>query len=98
MKSESHLWNEIKAGTYSKSSVQDPTAFHPSEHAKHKFVSKSEDEDKQNPKEKTKGRGKGKGDCKKSTKGAKSDGHKTSTSQGTSATSSSQGLEGQGSS
>ena len=98
MKSKSHLWNEIKTGTYSKSSVQDPAAFHPSEHAKHKYVSKSEDEDKQKPKEKTKGRGKGKGDGKKSTKGAKSGGHKTSTSQGTSATSSSQGLEGQGSS
>ena len=34
----------------------------------------------------------------KSTKGAKSGGHKTSTSQGTSSTSSSQGLQGQGSS
>ena len=89
MKSKSHLWNEIKAGTYSKSSVQDPTAFHPSEHAKHKYVSESEDEDKQKPKEKTKGKGKGKGDGRKSTKGAKSGGCKTSTSQGTSATSSS---------
>ena len=98
MKSESHLWNKIKAGTYSKSYVQDPTAFHPSEHVKHKYVSKSEDEDKQKLKEKTKGRGKGKGDGKKSTEGAKSGGHKTSTSQGTSATTSSQGLEGQGSS
>ena len=53
MKSESHLWNEIKAGTYSKSSVQDPTAFYPNEHAKHKYVSEGEDEDKQKPKEKT---------------------------------------------
>ena len=70
MKSESHLWNEIKAGTYSKSSVQDPTAFYPSEHAKHKYVSESEDEDKQKPKEKTKGKGKEKGDGKKSMKGA----------------------------
>ena len=96
MKSESHLWNEIKAGTYSKSYVQDPTTFHPSEHEEHKYVSKSEDEDKQKPKEKTKG--KGKGDGKKSTKGAKYCGHKTSKRQGTSATSSSQGLEGQGSS
>ena len=96
MKSKSHLWNEIKAGTYCKSSVQDPTAFYPSEHVKYKYVSKSEDEDKQKPKEKTKGRGKGKGDGKKSTKGAKSGGCKTSTSQGTSSTSSSQGLEGQG--
>ena len=87
MKSESHLWNKIKAGTYSKSYVQDPTAFHPSEHVKHKYVSESEDEDKQKPKEKTKGRGKGKGDGKKSIKGAKSGGCKTSTSQGTSATS-----------
>ena len=77
MKSESHTWNEIKAGTYSKSYVQDPAAFHPSEHAKHKYVSESEDEDKQKPKEKTKGRGKGKGDGKKSTKGAKSGGRKT---------------------
>ena len=50
MKSESHLWNEIKTGIYSKSSVQDPTAFYPSEHAKHKYVSKSEDEDKQKTK------------------------------------------------
>ena len=72
MKSKNHLWNKIKVGTYSKSYVQDPTAFHPSEHAKHKYVSKSEDEDKQKPKEKTKGREKGKGDGKKSTKGAKS--------------------------
>ena len=84
MRSKSHLWNEIKAGTSSKSSVQDPTAFYPREHVKHKYVSKSEDEDKQKPKEKTKGQGKGKGDGKKSTKGAKSGGCKTSTSQGTS--------------
>ena len=98
MKSESHLWNEIKAGTYSKSSVQDPAAFYPSEHAKYKYVSESENEDKQKPKEKTKGKGKGKGDVKKSTKGAKSGGHKTSTSQGTFSTSSSQGLQGQGAS
>ena len=98
MKSESHLWNEIKAGTYSKPYVQDPTSFHPSVDVKHKYVSESEDEDKQKPKEKTKGRGKGKRDGKKSTKGAKSGGCKTSTSQGTSAISSSQGLEGQGSS
>ena len=98
MKSQSHLWNEIKAGTYSKSSVQNPAAFYPSEHVEHKYVSESEDEDKQKPKEKTKGRGKGKGDGKKSTKGAKSGGRKTSTSQGTSSTSSNQGLQGQGSS
>ena len=98
MKSESHLWNKIKAGTSTKSSVQGPAAFYPSEHAKHKYVSKSEDEDKQKPKEKTKGQGKGKGDGKKSTKGAKSGGHKTSTIQGTSSTSYSQGLQGQGSS
>ena len=80
MKSKSHLWNEIKAGTYSKSSVQDPASFYSSEHVKHKYVSESEDEDKQKPKEKTKGKGKGKGDGKKSTKGAKSGGRKTSTS------------------
>ena len=65
---------------------------------KHKYVSESEDEDKQKPKEKTKSKGKGKGDGKKSIKGAKSGGHKTSTSQGTSSTSSSEGLQGQGSS
>ena len=64
MKSKSHLWNEIKAGTYSKSSVLDPSAFYPNEHAKHKYVSESDDEDKQKPKEKTKGKGKGKGDGK----------------------------------
>ena len=98
MKSESHLWNEIKAGTYSKSSVQDPAAFYPSEHAKLKYVSESEDEDKQKPKEKTKHKGKGKGNGKKSTKGAKSRGHKTSTSQCTFSTGSSQGLQGQGAS
>ena len=98
MKSESHLWNEIKAGTYSKSSVQDPMAFYPSEHVKHKYVSKSEDEDKQKPKEKIKGKGKGKGNGKKSTKGAKSHGCKTSTSQCTFSTSSSWGLQGQGAS
>ena len=97
MKSESHLWNEIKAGTYSKSSVQDPAAFYPNEHVKHNYVSKSEDEDKQKPKEKTKGKGKGKGDGKKSTKGAKSGGHKTSRSQDTFSTSSSQGLQAQSS-
>ena len=93
MKSESHLWNKIKAGTSSKSSVQDSTAFYPNEHVKHKYVSKSEDEDKQKPKEKTKGQGKGKGDGKKYTKGAKSGGRKTSMIQGTSSTSSSQGLQ-----
>ena len=98
MKSKSHLWNEIKAGTYSKSSVQDPAAFYPREHEKHKYVSKSEDEDKQKPKEKTKGKGKGKGNGKKSTKGAKSHGRKTSTSQCTFSTSSSHGLQGQGTS
>ena len=95
MKSESHLWNEIKAGTYSKSSVLDPAAFYPNEHAKHKYVSESDDEDKQKPKEKTKGKGKGKGDGKKSTKGAKSGGCKTSRSQDTFSTSSSQGLQAQ---
>ena len=100
MKSKSHLWNRIKAGTYSKSPVQDPAAFYPSEHAKHKYISESEDEDedKQKPKEKTKGKGKGKGDGKKSTKGVKSGECKTSTSQGTFSTSSSQRLQGQGSS
>ena len=61
MKSKSHLWNEIKAGTYGKSSVQDPATFYPHEHAKHKYVSESEDEDKEKPKEKNKGKGKGKG-------------------------------------
>ena len=96
MKSESHLWNEIKVGTYSKSSVLDPTAFYPNEHAKHKYVSESDDEDKQKPKEKTKGMGKGKGDGKKSTKGVKSGGRKTSRSQDTFAISSSQGLQAQG--
>ena len=97
MKSKSHLWNEIKAGTYSKSSVQDPVAFYPNEHAKHKYASKSEDEGKQKPKEKTKGKGKGKGDGKKSTKGAKSGGYKTSRSQDTFSTSSSHGLQAQSS-
>ena len=38
MKSESHLWNEIKAGTNSKSSVPDRAAFYPNEHAKHKYL------------------------------------------------------------
>ena len=83
MKSKSHLWNEIKAGTYSKSSVLDPTAFYPNEHAKHKYVSESDDEDKQKPREKTKGMGKGKGDGKKSTKEVKFGGRKTSRSQDT---------------
>ena len=97
MKSESHLWNEIKAGTYSKSSVQDPAAFYPNEHVKHKYVSESEDKDKQKPKEKTNGKGKGKGNGKKSTKGAKPGRHKTSRSQDTFSTSSSQGLQAQSS-
>ena len=97
MKSESHLWNEIKAGTYSKSSVLDPAAFYPNEHARHKYVSKSDDEDKQKPKEKTKGKGKGKRDGKKSTKGAKSGGRKTSRSQDIFSTSSSHGLQAQSS-
>ena len=60
---------------------------------KHKYLSESDDEDKQKPKEKTKGTGKGKGYGKKSTRGVKSGGHKTSRSQDTFSIGSSQGLQ-----
>ena len=60
---------------------------------KHKYLSESDDEDKQKPKEKTKGMGKGKGYGKKSTKGGKSGGCKTSRSQDTFSISSSQGSQ-----